>query len=142
MSSIEQEAEIMRISRYCEIIVQILYMNNIMSLLKLITFAYIIKTGKYNLYTAKSSKELVYKSISLISGDYKNFINDTEVILKAIHILSSNKRIKVEKSVVQALHIVSVLNQIYEKNSFIYKAINESKKMSDRQFLKEVISNV
>lgn len=142
MQTIELEAEIMQISRYCEIIIQILYMNSMMSLLKLITFAYIIKTGKHNLYTARSSKELAYKSISLISGDYKNFINDTEVILKAIHILSSNKRIKIENSMVKAVHIVSVLNQIYEKNSFIYKAINESKKMSDRQFLKEVISNV
>lgn len=142
MLTIKQESEILQICHYSEIIIQILCMHKVLSLIKLITFAYIIKNGKYDLYNAKNSKELAYRSISLLSGNYNDFINNIKPILKSIDILVSNKRIKLENSIVKLIHYKSVLNQIYEKESFIYKAINDSKRMSDRQFLKEVITNV
>lgn len=142
MLTIEQESEILQISHYTEIIIQILCLHNVLSLIKLITFAYIIKNEKYDLYNSKNSKELAYRSLSLLSGNYNDFINNIRPILKSIDILVSNKRIELENSIVKLIHYKSVLNQIYEKESFIYKAINDSKKMSDRQFLKEVITNV
>lgn len=142
MLTIEQESEILQISHYSEIIIQILCMHKALSLIKLITFTYIIKNGKYNLYNAKNSKELAYRGISLLSGNYNDFIGNIKPILKSIDILVSNKRIELENSIVKLIHYKSVLNQIYEEESFIYKAINDSKRMSDRQFLKEVITNV
>jgi hypothetical protein lmonF_07275 len=142
MLTIEQESEILQISHYSEIIIQILYMHKALSLIKLITFAYIIKNGKYDLYNSKNTKELTYRSISLLSGNYSDFINNIKPILKSINILVSNQRIELENSIVKLIHYKSVLNQMYEKESFIYKAINDSKRMSDRQFLKEVITNV
>ena len=138
----EQESEILQISHYSEIIIQILYMHKALSLIKLITFAYIIKNGEYDLYNSKNTKELTYRSISLLSGNYSDFINNIKPILKSINILVSNQRIELENSIVKLIHYKSVLNQMYEKESFIYKAINDSKRMSDRQFLKEVITNV
>lgn len=142
MLTIEQESEILQISHYSEIIIQILYMHKALSLIKLITFAYIIKNGEYDLYNSKNTKELTYRSISLLSGNYSDFINNIKPILKSINILVSNQRIELENSIVKLIHYKSVLNQMYEKESFIYKAINDSKRMSDRQFLKEVITNV
>ena len=142
MLTIEQESGILQISHYSEIIIQILYMHKALSLIKLITFAYIIKNGKYDLYNSKNTKELTYRSISLLSGNYSDFINNIKPILKSINILVSNQRIELENSIVKLIHYKSVLNQMYEKESFIYKAINDSKRMSDRQFLKEVITNV
>lgn len=142
MLTIEQESEILQISHYSEIIIQILYMHKALSLIKLITFAYIIKNGKYDLYNSKNTKELTYRSISLLSGNYSDFINNIKPILKSINILVSNQRIELENSIVKLIHYKSVLNQMYKKESFIYKAINDSKRMSDRQFLKEVITNV
>ena len=94
------------------------------------------------MYNSKNTKELTYRSISLLSGNYSDFINNIKPILKSINILVSNQRIELENSIVKLIHYKSVLNQMYEKESFIYKAINDSKRMSDRQFLKEVITNV
>lgn len=142
MITIEQESEILQISHYSEIIIQILCMHKVLSLIKLITFAYIIKNGKYNLYSSNSSRELTYRSLSLLSGNYNDFVHNIKPILKSIHILISCKRIAMENSIVKLINYKSVLNQIYEETSFIYKAINDSKRMSDRQFLKEVICNV
>ena len=142
MLTIEQESEILQISHYSEIIIQILYMHNVLSLIKLITFAYIIRNGRYDLYNSNNSRELAYRSISLLSGNYCDFLNYINPNLKSIIILVSNKRIELKNSIVKLIHYKSVLNQIYEKESFIYKAINDSKRMSDRQFLKEVITNV
>ena len=142
MLTIEQESEILQISHYSEIIIQILYIHNVLSLIKLITFSYIIKNGRYDLYNSNHSRELAYRSISLLSGNYNDFISNIKPILKSIDILVSNRRIELENSIVKLIHYKSVLNQIYEKESFIYKAINDSKRMSDRQFLKEVITNV
>lgn len=142
MLTIEQESEVLQISHYTEIIIQILYMHKVLSLIKLIVFAYIIKNKNYDLYRSNSSIELRYKGISLLSGSYNDFLHNIKPILKSIHILVSSKRITIENSIVQILHYKSVLNQIYEESSFIYKAINDSKRMSDRQFLKEVICNV
>lgn len=142
MLTIEQESEILQISHYSEIIIQILYMHNVLSLIKLITFAYIIKNGRYDLYNSNNSRELAYRSISLLSGNYCDYLNNIKPILKSINILVSNKRIELKNSIVKLIHYKSVLNQIYEKESFIYKAINDSNRMSDRQFLKEVITNV
>ena len=104
MLTIEQESEILQISHYSEIIIQILYMHKALSLIKLITFAYIIKNGKYDLYNSKNTKELTYRSISLLSGNYSDFINNIKPILKSINILVSNQRIELENSIVKLIH--------------------------------------
>ena len=73
------------------------------------------KKERYTLLNAKNSKELAYRSLSLLSGNYNDFINNIKPILKSIDILVLNKRIELENSIVKRIHFKSVLNQIYEK---------------------------
>lgn len=145
MATIEIEAEVLQISRYCEIIIQILSINKSLSIVKILVFAFILKNNVYlqgNLYSANTSIEIVYKCISTLSGQFNDFLSNIPFILKAIHILKTDGRISIDNSLIKPMRIKNVLNQMYDETSFVYDAIKESKKMSDRQFLKEVISNV
>ena len=142
MPTIELTAEILMISRYCEIITQILYINKALSLVKLVIFSYIVKNIDLCTYTSKDSNEVTYKCLSMISGKFHLFLDNLPIIIKALNILNKNNRIKIEKNIVYPMHSVFALNQIYEENSFIYKAIKDSKNIPDKYFLKEVVSNV
>lgn len=145
MPTIEDEAEILQVSRYCEIIIQILAINKSLSLVKMLTFAFLLKNQVYlkqNLFPANTSVEIVYRYISALSGQFKEFLNNIPYILNAIHLLKSDNRITINNSIIKAIRIKMSLNQMYDESAFIYKVINESKKMTDRQFLKEVINNV
>lgn len=142
MLTIEQEAEVLKISKYCEIITQIIDIHKVLSVIKLLVYSYIVKNCKIDLFDCRTSTELVYRSISLMTGNFDIFLNEIPVILKSIHILFASKKINIEDSIVKPINTIYAINRLYDIDSFIYKAINESKKMSDRQFLKEVISNV
>ena len=99
MRNLELESEAIRISKFCHIICQILYMHKELSLNKLIFFAYVIKTkGEClsSIFTANNTKYLDNKVTSVINGDYTNYCKNIDVILKAIHILILNKNCKIE----------------------------------------------
>lgn len=145
MITIEDEAEVLQVSRYCEIINQILNVNKSLSIVKMLVFAFILKNDVYlqeNVYSANTSIEIVYKCISILSGQFNDFLDNIFFILKAIHLLMLDNRIIIENSLIKPVRIKNVLNQMYDETFFIYDAIKESNKMSDRQFLKEVINNV
>ena len=136
-------AETIIVSIYCDIVLSILKRHTQLSVNKLVFFAYILKKGKYNekeIYTAKNSKDLILKCVSKISGNFEDYCNDIEYILKAIHLLIKNgDLIKKNDKLIYSFKNNSL---IYMENKFIEKCINNSYKITDRQFLKEIIHNV
>lgn len=136
-------AETIIVSIYCDIVLNILKRHTQLSINKLLFFCYILKKGKFNekeIYTAKNSKDLILKCISQLSGGFEDYCNDIEYILKAIHLLLRNGDLikKADKIIYNSKNSSS----IYIENKFIEKCINNSNKITDRQFLKEIIHNV
>ena len=78
----------------------------------------------------------------MISGEYIEYCENVKFILKAVHLLFTNSKIKMEGSLLYLSDENDVKKSLYQESPFIEKAIEVSKKMSDRQFMKEVIANV
>ncbi|MFP7335059.1 hypothetical protein SFC23_17065 [Shouchella clausii] len=145
MRSLKFEAEVVQISIYCNIIVTILIKHKELSVNKLLFFAYIIRKERYmpnKIYNGNNTQDTLYKCISLISGDFVEYCNSIEFILKAIHLLEKNRIIFFENNQLRCLEEGPKHKVIYEENLFIEKAIEFSKKISDKQFMREVIQNV
>lgn len=145
MNDLQLESEAMQISIYCHVICQILNLHKQIDYVKLIFIAYIVKTKKNLigiLYNNRNSIDLTDKMVSLLIGDYKNFCNSINYIIKAIHLLINNKNIELENNMIFYKKINGYEQEIYEKDSFLYKSIEEINKLEDYQFLKEIIQNV
>lgn len=136
-------AEAIILSGYCDIILGILQKHKQLSINKTLVFSYLIKKNKFNekeIYSANNSKDILLKCISKLSGAFEDYCNSIEYIFKAIHLLIQNGDLLIEDDI---LNYNSKNNKtIYMENNFIAKSINVSGKMTDRQFLKEVIHNV
>ena len=108
-------------------------------------FSYLVKKEKFRLgkvYTAQNTQDLVCKAVSLISGEYMEYCENVKFILKAVHLLFINSKVKMEGSLLYLSDESDVKKSLYQESPFIENAIEVSKKMSDRQFMKEVIANV
>lgn len=145
MNDIEDKTEVVQISLYSNIICQLLKAHDNLSLCKVLVFSYLIKQNNFigkNIYTARNTRDIVYKGLSLLSGDYDCFCNSVGYILKACHLLNKKGIIIIDKALLRlqsnALHGES----IYEESPFLKKVVEESKKMTDKQFMKEVTYNV
>lgn len=139
----ELKTEILVVSNYCNIIMQIINVHKQLSVNKTMFFAFLLKDqcNYYNqIFSPNSTNDIVIKAISLISGKYNEYCKNIKYIIEAIDLLISHEDI--------ALHnnILFCQNESESKytynNKFIKKAIEESRKFSDRQILKEVINNV
>lgn len=145
MDNIRLEAESIQLSVYCNIICQTLSKHERVSPFKLITFTYLIKQNYWlnkHVYTAKTKNDIVYKGISLLSGEFTKFCDSIPYIVKALHLLILKGMVKLEN---QELYLISdnlKLNNIYAENNFMYKFIEKSMCMSEKQFLKEVLYSV
>lgn len=136
-------AETIIVSIYCDVVLSILKKHTQLSVNKLVFFSYILKKGKFNekeIYTAKNSKDLILKCVSILSGNFEDYCNDIEYILKAIHLLIKNGDLIKEND--KLIYNSKNNSLIYIENKFIEKCINNSYKITDRQFLKEIIHNV
>ena len=145
MQKLELEAETIQISIYTNVIMNILKKHGQLSINKMLLFSYLIKKGRFRLgkiYTANNTQDVVCKAISLISGEYVEYCENIKFILKAIHLLINSKRIELNGYLLVNVKEQNVEKSFFQESAFIEKAIEESKKMSDRQFMKEVISNV
>lgn len=145
MQDFKLEIEALQIGIYSNIIKQILNRHDDLSVNKILTFAYLVKKEKfimYKVYTAKNTQDVVCKAISLLAGQYTEYCENVTYILKAIHLLIEKEQIKINNNVLSVKENIEMEKVIYEENSFLQKAIEMSKKMTDRQFMKEVISNV
>ncbi len=136
------ELDIILTSTYSDIILDILKKHRNLSVNKTIVFAYLIKKRKFinaNIYTALNKNDLVLKCISQISGLYSDYCENLKYIISAVHLLIINDKLALNLG---ELICIETNEIIIEEKSFIYSAIHESKKFSDRQFLKEVVRSV
>ncbi len=148
MISCKKEAEVIQLGIYVDIILNILKNHNSLSLTKTIVFSYIIKKDKFykTVYKSNNKKNVVNKAISLLTGEYEDFCVNVNYIIKSVHLLIKTNKIQIEDTILSLSMnsdslFISKLNYCEESN-FIKKAIESSKKISDKQFMKEVLANV
>ncbi|PGR66391.1 hypothetical protein [Bacillus cereus] len=136
------ELEIIMLSTYCDIVLEILKTHKRLSVNKVMTFAYLIKKNKFmrsNIYNASNKNDLVLKCLSQLSGLFDDYCANIKYIIAAIHLLVENREIFEDSGEL----VCKEINQVVEEEkSFINLAIKESYKYSDEQFLKEVVRNV
>ena len=135
--------EILLVSTYCRIIKNILIEHKELSLVKLITFAFLIKKNKFldmKIYTNRNKYDVTEKFLSQLSGQFKYFVKDIRFLLEAIDILKKNNSVFIESDVVFFRDISMSAKD--KESDFIFRAINNSKNMSDEQFMREVMSYV
>jgi hypothetical protein len=145
MRNLKQQTESIQLSIYCNIISQILQNHKQLSVCKLLTFSYLIKKNRFlggNIYTANNTQDIVFKGISFLAGDFDGFSNSVPYIIKALHILITKGIVSFEGNTVYLNEKIVNLDLVYEETNFLKKVIEESKLMSDRQFMKEVTYNV
>lgn len=145
MRNLKSESETIQVSIYCEIIEQILKRHKELSVSKMLVFSYLIKRDKFtyrSVYTANNSQDIIYKGLSLLAGDYVGFCDSIEYIIKAIHLLKLKNIIRLENNIIIEISNTRIGKAVYEESMFLGKAIEASKKMTDKQFMKEVTYNV
>lgn len=142
---LKQELEIVQISIYCDIIMMLLKEHKTLSLIKLPVFSYLTKKENLiqnSVFRTSNTKEIVNKYLSLLSGDLDNFFISYEYILKAIHVLIENEVIEQKGIFISKKNKLDISDFVFKENDFTKKVIEKSKTMSDKQFMREVLSNV
>lgn len=136
------ELDIILISTYSKIVLDILKIHKNLSVNKTLVFSYLIKKRKFmnsNIYNASNRNDVVLKCLSQLSGLYNDYCENLKYIISAVHLLIVNDKISLNLG---ELIYIETDEIIIKEKSFMNRAIQESKSYSDRQFLKEVISNV
>jgi hypothetical protein len=142
---IQQEVEATRIGIYCDIVSLLIKEHERLSLPKTIVFSFLIKKDSMtpnSIFTAINKKDLVSKYLSLLSGNLSFLFVDYEYIIKAIHILIKNNLINLSGQFLLKTEKLNALNFIYIEKEFTKNAIEKSKILSEKQFMREVFSNV
>jgi len=145
MRNLKGESETIQVSIYCDIIKQILKRHKELSISKMLVFSYLIKRDKFayrSVYTANNSQDIIYKGLSLLAGDYVGFCDSIEYTIKAIHLLKLKNIIGIENNIIIEIPNAGIGKAVYEQSMFLEKVIEASKKMTDKQFMKEVTYNV
>lgn len=145
MRNLKEQTETIQLSIYYNIICQILKNHKQLSVCKLLTFSYLVKKNRFfggTIYSAKNTQDIVFKGIAFLSGDFDGFCNSVSYIIKALHILVKKGIILLENDIVTLNDTTVKLDLVYEESNFLKKVIEESKVMTDRQFMKEVTYNV
>lgn len=145
MQNLDLEIETMQIGIYINIILHLLNKHGKLSVNKIMLFSYLVKKEKFRIskvYTANNTQDIVCKAVSLMSGEFKEYCRNTKYIIKTIHLLILTGKVSLSNNLLSLNDEGEIGKVIYEESAFINKAIEESRNMSDRQFLKEVISNV
>lgn len=144
MTKLELEQEAIIVSRYCEIISNIMEYSLELSLVKLYTFSFLYNktvSNNWNPYRGNNTNDVVYKCLSSLAGAFDEFCQNIPFIIRALDILCQSKRLKVSDNYVKRSGI-SKKSAYLSILTIIYKAIDESRHFTDRQFLKEVMRNV
>lgn len=143
MSKNKVLAEAIILSGYCDIILGILQKHKQLSINKTLVFSYLIKKNRFKekeIYSANNSRDILLKCISQLSGAFEDYCNSIEYVLKAIHLLIQSSHLLIDGD--QLKYNSKNNDTIYIESNFITKSISESNKMTERQFLKEVMHNV
>lgn len=145
MQNLELESEVIQISMYMDIILNILKKHKELSISKTMLFSYLIKKEVFRfgrIYTAGNTQDIIYKAISLLSGEYEEYCENIKFVLKSIHLLKANNQVKINGCLLCLADDIKLKSNIYLESPFIEKAIEASKRMTDRQFMREVMANV
>lgn len=145
MISDSAKTEAIQIGIYCDVICNLLNSHKNLSVIKTTVFSYIIKQNNLlnnNCFNAKNTKSLVFKSLSLLAGNYQSLCDNTPYILKAIDLLIKNNLVIYDNNELTYVEKGYKVSNIYYESNFLKKAIEESYTMSDTQFIKEVMYNV
>ena len=116
MRHLKFEAEVVQIGIYCNIILTILKKHTELSVNKALLFAYIIKKERFipeRIYSGNNTQDILHKCISLISGDFVEYCNSIEFIIKAIHLLEKNGKIHLENNQLRCVEGVGMHKAIY-----------------------------
>ncbi len=143
--AMNKEYEAVQISVYIDVGYTILKEHNDMSIIQLAFYMYALNKTRFfekEIYTARVKNNIVKKAISVISGDFEGFSNAMPYILKALHIMNQSQIVKIEKQFIhlEGNHFKNV--GCFKLSNFENKAIMESKRWSDKRFIKEVLHNV
>lgn len=145
MGKVNLESEALQISIYCNSIMNILNEHKRLSLVKVVIFSYLVKRNRLKsqqIYDGKHSTDLMYKSLSLLIGNFEEFSNSVGNILKSIHILNEKNLISLEQNFIKLGTKQYEYKEVYKESLFFKKAIEECIHVSDKQFLKEVLCSV
>lgn len=145
MESMKLEVEAVQVSIYQDIILEILNNHMKLNINKTIVFSYLIKKElslPKKIYNANNTQDIIYKCLSQLSGDFEEYCSSIEYIIKAIHLLKESGKVNISDEWILKTSDSIFPKTIYKESNFIKKAIEASKNMSDKQFMKEVISNV
>lgn len=142
MNELKIETEVVQLASYCEIICFILQEHKKLSVNKIIFFSYLLKQRKFTVkevYRGQNKRDVIFKCISLLSGEFDEYCNSIAFIIKSIHLLILNGDIIMEDEFLISNNENLRKSNIYELNLFFNKAIVESKKMTEKQFMREVV---
>lgn len=145
MRNLKLQAESLQLSIYCEIILNTLSSHRELSLIKTIVFSYLIRRYRlesYQVYDGRHSTDVVFKSLSLLSGNFEEYCNSVEYIIKSLDLLENQGMIIVDEEIIKINDELENIGNKKDDNTFLNKAIDKSKNMSDKQFVKEVLWNV
>jgi hypothetical protein len=96
----------------------------------------------YPVFRSTNKKDIVNKYLSLLSGDLNNLFYSYKYILEAIHILLKNEVLKLNGVFITKTNKLDIEKFVYKESDFTKKVIEKTKTMSDKQFMREVLSNV
>ena len=139
------EIEIIQTSIYCNIITMLIKEHTSLSVNKLIVFSYLVKKESLiqnSIFKASNKKDIVNKYLSMVSGDLNNLFSSYKYILSAIHILLKNEVLKLEGIIISKTNKLDIDKFVYHESDLTKKVIEKTKTMSDKQFMREVLSNV
>lgn len=143
MSNIKDEAEVIQLSMYCDIIMAIIKKKGTLSVNKIIPFAYLIKKNNYyfqDIFKGNNTKGLVIKALSLLNGLRDDYFSNIIYAFTAMDLLVESGKVKVTGNE------ITLCDRKYKSNFtvglFFERAIEASDLFTDRQFLKEVLNNV
>lgn len=140
---ISLQVEAVQVSLYCDIIKNILVKHRELSIIKLLTFSFVIKKNectKMKCFSALDKKDLVLKFLSQVTGRYSEYLLQLEYGIEALDILIDNGICSLHEN--EVLCNLPCDEHVDTYGSFTSSAIEESKAFTDRQFLKEVVSIV
>ena len=143
MMKIEQEIEIRQISIYCDVFKTILKEHSILSISKACVFSFLLWQESLLgscIFKSNMTKNIVPTYLSLLLGKQEQFLKSYEYMLKALNLLIANSIIKYNNGMLQLLNLDC--QPICKENEFTKKVIEESKRWSDKNFMREVLYNV
>lgn len=140
MSKNQLLAEAILISSYCDIVIKLMQISKEMSICKVIIFTYVMKKKRFahqEIYKGNTENDVLFKFISEISGAYEDLCSNLEYIFKAIDLLVSNNNLIIEDDVLK--YKGTSEQPLYVVSKFTQKAILESRYVTERQVMKEVM---